>query len=81
MQRMEVKGSELCIRKPLSFCIIKGAEPLMIHFFLSSGEEEVKPVELSLPKLHVRLTVSFEHLCYVVIDFSWLLISKLYASG
>lgn len=50
-------------------------------FFLSSGEEEVKPVELALPKLHVRLTVSFEHLCYVVIDFSWLLISKLYASG
>lgn len=38
----------------------------------------MKPVELSLPKLHVRLTVSFEQLCYVDIDFSWLLISKLY---
>lgn len=33
MQRVEVKGSELCIRKPLSFCTIKGAEPLTIHFF------------------------------------------------
>ena len=57
MTGVEVKSCELCKRKEVSFCTIKG------NCWPGNGEERVMSVALSLLKSCVRLSVSFEHQC------------------
>lgn len=59
MQGVELKTFQICIRKAVSLCTIKGTELLALHF-LGSREEGVKSVALSFPKLCIRLSVCFE---------------------
>ena len=59
MQRREVKGSVLCTRKEVSFCTQKSGRTFDVaFFFLDSREKVVKSVEMPLPDLYVRLSIS-----------------------